>query len=93
MIGHIGKPKSYDRFLVNANAILGFDVYDKLGTIACPTLIIAGEEDKIVGVQASKEMHERIPGSELFVYPGLGHAAFDEAKDFNERVFGFIGRE
>ena len=93
VFGHIGKPKSYDRFLVNANAILGFDVYDKLDRIVCPTLIIAGEDDKIVGVQASKEMHERIPGSELFVYPGLGHAAFDEAKDFNERVFGFLERE
>ena len=93
IIGHIGKPKSYDRFLVNANAILGFDVYDKLDRIVCPTLIIAGEDDKIVGVQASKEMHERIPGSELLVYPGLGHAAFDEAKDFNERVFSFLGRE
>ena len=93
VFGHIGKPKSYDRFLVNANAILGFDVYDKLGTIACPALIIAGEEDKIVGVKASREMHERIPGSELFIYSGLGHAAFDEAKDFNERVFGFLERE
>ena len=93
VFGHIGKPKRYDRFLVNANAILRFDVYDKLDRIVCPTLIIAGEDDKIVGVQASKEMHERIPGSELFVYPSLGHAAFDEAKDFNERVFGFLGRE
>lgn len=121
VFGHIGKPKSYDRFLVNAIAILGFDVYDKLDQIAFPcettvdsrrcgdqlsdiekynrnchraharpTLIIAGEDDKIVGVQASREMHERIPGSELYIYPGLGHAAFDEAKDFNERVFSFF---
>ena len=90
VIGHVGKPKSYDRFLVNANAILGFDVYDRLDRITCPTLIIAGEEDKIVGVQASKEMHERISGSKLYIYPGLGHAAFEEAEDFNERVFGFL---
>ena len=32
----------------------------------------------------------RIPGSELFLYPGLGHAAYEEADDFNERVFRFL---
>ena len=31
-----------------------------------------------------------IPGSELYVYPELGHAAYEEAKDFNERVFRFL---
>lgn len=91
VFGLIGKPKSYDRFLINANAILGFDAYDELGGITCPTLVLAGEDDRIVGVQASRELHARIPGSELHIYPGLGHAAFEEAKDFNERVFGFFG--
>lgn len=90
VLGHVGKPKSYSRFLANANAILAFDVYDQLERIACPTLIIAGEEDRIVGVQASYELHEGIPQSQLYVYPGLGHAAYEEAPDFNERVFRFL---
>lgn len=90
VIGAIGKPKRYDRFLINARAILGFDALGEIDKIACPTLIIGGEEDRIVGVQASYEMQERIPGSRLFVYPGLGHAAYEEAGDFNRRVFGFL---
>lgn len=90
VLGFVGKPKTYDRFFANANAILGFDALDELCRISCPTLILAGEDDRIVGVRASEEMHERIAGSELFVYPGLGHAAYEEAPDFNDRVFQFL---
>lgn len=90
IIGVIGKPKNYDRFLVNARAILGFNAYDELDRITCPTLIIGGEEDKTVGIQGSYELKERIVDSRLHVYPGLGHAAYEEARDFNQRVFDFL---
>ena len=93
VIGAIGRPKSYGRFLANAEAILRFDALGDLGRIACPTLIIGAAEDKVVGLQASLEMKERIAGSELFVYEGLGHAAYEEAEDFNERVFRFLEAE
>ncbi|MBE6726829.1 MAG: alpha/beta hydrolase [Ruminococcaceae bacterium] len=90
VIGLVGKPKSYDRFLANAEAILGMDASDELGKISCPTLIIGGGEDRIVGIGASYEMKERIPNSELYVYPSLGHAAYEEAEDFNDRVLRFL---
>lgn len=93
LIGAIGKPKDYERFFVNARAILGFNAYDALDQIACPTLIIGGDEDKTVGIQGSCELKERIAGSELHVYPGLGHAAYEEAKDFNQRVFEFLDQK
>lgn len=90
VLGHVGKPQSYERFLANAHAILEFDAREELGKISCPTLILGGEEDRIVGAAASHELHEAIRGSELYMYPGLGHAAYEEAKDFNERVFRFL---
>lgn len=90
IIGAIGKPKNYDRFLVNARAILCFEAYAELAKITCPTLIIGGEKDKTVGIQGSYELKERIAGSRFHVYPGLGHAAYEEAKDFNQRVFDFL---
>lgn len=90
VLGLVGRPRSYDRFLANADAILGFDARAELGRIVCPTLIIAGEDDRIVGARASLELHEGIANSELYVYPGLGHAAYEEAPDFNERVFRFF---
>ena len=90
MIGAIGKPADYGRFLVNAGAILSFDASQEVSGIACPTLIVGGDEDRIVGIEASHELNEMIAGSELYVYKGLGHAAYEEAKDFNERVFAFL---
>lgn len=90
VIGAVGKPADYGRFLINANAILSFDAFDALSGITCPTLIIGGEADQIVGIEASRELNERIAGSELYVYKGLGHAAYEEAKDFNERVRLFL---
>ena len=92
VLGRIGKPESYRRYLLNAEAILAFDARPVLGKIACPTLILGGEEDKVVGVEGSRELHAAIPGSELYLYPGLGHGAFEEAPDFNERVYDFFLR-
>ena len=91
LLGMIGKPKDYQRFLSNANAILRFDARDALKQIRCPTLILAGEEDKTVGPEGSRELDAAIAGSKLHMYPGLSHAAYEEAPDFNARVFGFFG--
>ena len=90
LFGALGKPKDYNRFLINARAILAFDAADRLAAVNCPTLILGGEADDIVGADASRELHERIPGSELYLYSGLGHAAYEEAKDFYDRVFRFL---
>ena len=93
VIGAVGKPADYGRFLVNAEAILHFEGAKGLKDVSCPVLIIGGTEDRIVGPEASRELKALIPGSELYMYEGLGHAAYEEAPDFNERVFGFLERE
>ena len=54
-----------------------------------PTLIIAGSDDKTVGNDAPSELKNGIADSELFVYEGLGHGVFEEAKDFYDRVLAF----
>ena len=87
VIGMVGKPKDYRRFLINAEAILNFDARGILAEISCPVLIIGGEQDHIVGVQASYDIHALIPGSELHIYPDSGHAAYEEEKDYNDRIF------
>ena len=90
VLGRIGKPETYRRYFVNCEAILAFDAKAELGKVTCPTLILGGEEDRVVGAEGSLELHGAIPGSELHLYPGLGHGAFEEAPDFNERVFRFF---
>ena len=92
VVGWIGKPKNYHRFIVNANAILNFDCFDDLQKIHCPTLIIGGRTDQIVGCDASYKMYEQIYGSEIYIYEKFGHAAYEEANDFNKRVFDYLVR-
>lgn len=88
-LARLTKPSSYDRFLKNAYAILDFDVSAELSKIKAPTLILAGGDDKTVGNDAARALHDGIAGSELYVYDGLGHGAFEEAEDFYDRVLTF----
>lgn len=92
LLGKIGKPKDYSRFFIQAASCVQHNTYEKLKNIVCPTLIIGGEDDKIVGVAASIELADKIKDSELFIYKGLGHAVYEEAKDFNNRVMSFLNR-
>ena len=45
---------------------------ERVHEITVPTLIIAGELDKIF-VPLSEQLHERINGSRLLIYPNTGH--------------------
>ena len=86
------KPKDYSRFRVLCRSCLQHDVYDELDRITCPTLIIAGDDDKTVGNDAPYEMSERISDCELHIYEGLGHSVFEEAGDFYDRVLAFCDK-
>ena len=90
LIGRVGKPKSFKRFLIHAASCINHDAYTELNKIACPALVIGGDCDKIVGTTAASAMAAKISQSELFIYNGLGHAAYEEAKDFNERILNFL---
>ncbi|MCR5088902.1 MAG: alpha/beta hydrolase [Oscillospiraceae bacterium] len=92
LLARFTKPQNYGRFLKNSLAILDFDCRCELSKISCPTLILAGSEDHIVGNEAACELKRAIAGSELYVYEGLGHAAFEEAEDFYDRVLAFCDR-
>ena len=89
LLGSIGKPKSFERFQIQAASCVTHNAYDLLDRIVCPTLVIGGKEDKIVTGQASVEMAEKIPDCELRMYDGLGHGLYEEAPDFLKLVSDF----
>lgn len=93
LLGIVGRPSSYRRFLVQAQACLDHDARDELERIATPTLVIGGDCDRVVGPGTSEELAARIPRSRLELYPGLGHGAFEEAGDFTAQVMGFFGQK
>ena len=55
-LGSLGKPKSFARFLTQAESCVTHDAYAQLGRVACPTLVIGGTEDRIVTGAASREI-------------------------------------
>ena len=50
-----------------------------LAKIIAPTLVLWGEEDVIIPVEQGRRLENDIAGARLIVYPGVGHAAQEEA--------------
>ena len=90
IVGKLTKPKTYDRFFVQANACLTHDAYESLHKIKAPTLVVGGEQDKALGGDPSKEIAARIPGAQLRMYEQWGHGLYEEAKDFNQVIVEFL---
>jgi pimeloyl-ACP methyl ester carboxylesterase len=67
---------------------------DKLPTLAVPTLILHGEEDKYVPVSWARRAHALIRDSELHVFPRCGHwLTLEIPGEFNRVVLGFLARK
>ncbi len=90
LITRVGAPKSYEKFLNMGDACLTHNAYEAVSSISCPTLIVGGEQDQIVGAVGSYELAEQIQGSQLYMYPEYGHGLYEEAKDFIDRVIAFL---
>ncbi len=74
------------------DAALGHDTYERLGEITAPTLIVTGDEDRIVPPLSSAVLHEAISGSRLAEIEGAGHLFFIEKPGESlEVVEGFLG--
>ncbi len=76
-------PTGYIRQLQAANI---HDTYDRLPEIQTPTLIIAGDADRLIPVGNSVILSSRIPGSELVILPKMGHGFYTEARDETARI-------
>ncbi|WP_311214469.1 MULTISPECIES: alpha/beta hydrolase [unclassified Arthrobacter] len=64
-----------------------------LGVITQPTLIANGDNDRMVPSVLSNDMHRRIPGSELVIYPDSGHGGIFQFHDrFVPVALEFLGR-
>lgn len=83
------KPKDAGRFIALAKACLTCNAYEELDKIKCPIFVIGGKRDKVVTGEASEEIAEKT-NCKIYMYEKLGHAAYEEAKDFNSRVYHFL---
>ena len=67
------------------------DLRDELGGISQPTLVIAGEKDKLTPPQASHYLAQTIPLANLVVIKGSAHAPFlSHPDEFVKNVKSFL---
>lgn len=82
-------PKDIQRFIILAQACLTCNAYEELDKIQCPVFVIGGRQDNVVGGKASEEIAQKL-NCEIYMYENFGHAAYEEAKDFNSRALAFL---
>jgi pimeloyl-ACP methyl ester carboxylesterase len=64
-----------------------------LSEITQPTLIANGDNDRMVPSVLSEDLHRRIPGSELVIYPDSGHGGiFQFHAKFTAVAVEFLNR-
>jgi pimeloyl-ACP methyl ester carboxylesterase len=65
-------------FMAAFASILDYDVRERLPEIACPTLIVWGEKDRLISVRDADVFAELIPNSRKVIFADTGHMSMLE---------------
>lgn len=80
-------------YAASCRAVGGVDWLERLGAIACPTLVIAGKLDVGAPVAMSQAIVERIPGAELVVFDDASHlSVVEQPAAFSGALDAFVRR-
>ena len=81
-------------FVPALDALTSYPIRDRLDEVACPTLVVWGDRDRLVPVRDAYEFGELIDDSRVVVYEGVGHCAmFEVPDDFNALVEDFVAED
>lgn len=89
MLSKMGSEEDCENFSIQAGACYGFDVYDRLDELKCDVFVIGSDDDKAVGSAGSYEIAQKL-GCKIYMYKEYGHAAYDEAPDYKDRIKEFF---
>jgi pimeloyl-ACP methyl ester carboxylesterase len=83
-------PEAYCR---QQQAIIGrMDSRPGLAAIACPTLVLVGDDDQLTPPVLAREMAAGIPGARLVVVPDCGHlSTLERPQAVNEALVAWMG--
>jgi pimeloyl-ACP methyl ester carboxylesterase len=78
-------------FVDALDALTDYPIRERLPEIACPTLIVWGEDDRLVPVRDAFEFERLIPKARKVVYRDTGHVAMlERPAAFNALLEGFL---
>lgn len=78
-------------FVGCCHAIPKINLTHRLKEIACPTLVIVGEQDPGTPVAMAREIHEAKPGSKLVIIPSAAHLSnIEQPEAFTSAMLSFL---
>ena len=81
-------------YILQLQACLTHDTSNEIEQITVPTLVIHGDEDRLVPYQNGLTLAKKIPNAEFLTIQGAGHIYVTEANDLvNERVLDFLKKQ
>jgi pimeloyl-ACP methyl ester carboxylesterase len=87
MMQGAGKPG----FMPALEAVISYRLSERLPQIACPTLIVWGEDDHVIPVRDAARFEQLIPDARAVVLPDTGHMAMLERPErFNALLEEFL---
>lgn len=78
-------------YAANCRGILYYDILGELNKIQCPTLVLAGKEDRSTPPKDHEIIAKRIPNSRLMIFPNASHTVPEEqVEEFNRMTLEFL---
>lgn len=85
--------EEFKRFVLLAQSTEGFDVTGEISNIRCPVFAAGSDDDIVLGSDSMSELIEKYKENKNFsyhIYENFGHACYDTAPDFKERLYSFF---
>jgi 3-oxoadipate enol-lactonase len=78
-------------YALQIEGMLEADISGRLGQIACPTLIVAGERDRLLPAAHAEAIHAGLPGSRLVRFEDGAHfIPYQQPERFAHEVVAFL---
>lgn len=90
LLGLLPKPRYPERLERIFASLLDFDNRPILPLIQVPTLVIGGEEDRVIPAEVQRDMAVLIPNSRLSLHPHYGHGNDQENPAYEIEARQFI---
>jgi pimeloyl-ACP methyl ester carboxylesterase len=85
---------SADAYFAQLQAVIAWEAYSRIGQISVPTLVIHGENDRLVPPENARLIAARIPGAKLVMIPGASHIfTTDQPQLAHAAILDFLGAQ
>ena len=82
---------SADAYFAQLQAIMAWEAYSRIGQISAPTLVVHGENDRLIPPENARQISARIPGAKLAMLAKASHIfATDQPHAAHAAVLEFL---